>query len=234
MTTESKPTGRRRPRRPRNRSGSSERPSRPYRTERAAPAPAAKKKTFWQKILAFFSGTPEPEPAPASRSERKPSRREGGTASAEATAPASPKKERERKPRSSIRRPEAVDVTTPRLYVGNLSFDATESDLFELFNGIGLVQNVEVVSNKHTQRSKGFAFVQMQTVEEAQRAVVELHDKEYMGRKLVVSGAKADDRRPERERTEERAEEPTEASPETVSAELSSQGETPDESPVRD
>jgi RNA recognition motif-containing protein len=82
-------------------------------------------------------------------------------------------------------------VTSPRLYVGNLSFDATESDLFELFNGVGHVQNAEVVSYRHNQRSKGFAFVQMQTVEEAKRAVEELHDKEFLGRKLVVSGAKS-------------------------------------------
>ncbi len=90
----------------------------------------------------------------------------------------------------SSRKPEAVEVTTPRLYVGNLSFDATESDLSELFNGVGQVVNVEVVSHKHTQRSKGFAFVQMQTTEEAKRAVEELHDKAFMGRPLVVSGAK--------------------------------------------
>jgi RNA recognition motif-containing protein len=75
--------------------------------------------------------------------------------------------------------------------VGNLSFDATESDLFELFNGVGQVQNAEIVSYKHNQRSKGFAFVQMHTVEEAKRAVAELHDKEFLGRKLVVSGAKS-------------------------------------------
>ena len=92
-----------------------------------------------------------------------------------------------------MRKPEAVEVTSPRLYVGNLSFDATESDLSELFNGVGQVVNVEVVSHKHTQRSKGFAFVQMQTTEEAKRAVDELHDKEFMGRKLVVSGAKNTD-----------------------------------------
>lgn len=78
----------------------------------------------------------------------------------------------------------------------NLSFDATESDLFELFNGVGHVQNAEVVSYKHNQRSKGFAFVQMQTVDEAQRAVAELHDKEFLGRKLVVSGAKTSERQP--------------------------------------
>jgi RNA recognition motif-containing protein len=92
-----------------------------------------------------------------------------------------------------------VEVTSPRLYVGNLSFDAGDSDLFELFNGVGSVQNVEIVLNKHTMRSKGFAFVQMQSIDEAKRAVSELHDKEYMGRKLVVSGAKAlDERRSER------------------------------------
>jgi RNA recognition motif-containing protein len=88
-------------------------------------------------------------------------------------------------------KPEAVEVTTPRLYVGNLSFDATESDLFELFNGVGAVQNAEVVTYRHNQRSKGFAFVQMNTVDEAKRAVEELHDKEFLGRKLVVSGAKS-------------------------------------------
>ncbi len=81
-------------------------------------------------------------------------------------------------------------MTSPRLYVGNLSYDATESDLFELFNGVGNVQNAEVVSHKNTQRSKGFAFVQMQSLDEARRAVEVLHDKEFLGRKLVVSGAK--------------------------------------------
>jgi RNA recognition motif-containing protein len=94
-------------------------------------------------------------------------------------------------PSRPSRKPEAVEVTTPRLYVGNLSFDATESDLFELFNGVGAVQNAEVVTYRHNQRSKGFAFVQMLTVDEAKRAVEELHDKEFLGRKLVVSGAKS-------------------------------------------
>src|SRR5690606_29170034 len=92
--------------------------------------------------------------------------------------------------RPAIRKPELVEVTTPRVYVGNLSFDATESDLLELFSGVGKVQNVEIVTNRHTQRSKGFGFVQMTAIEEAKRAVEVLHDKEYMGRKLVVSGAK--------------------------------------------
>jgi RNA recognition motif-containing protein len=96
------------------------------------------------------------------------------------------------RPTRVVRKPETVEVTSPRLYVGNLSFEATESDLFELFNGVGHVQNAEIVTYKHNERSKGFAFVQMQSVEEAKRAVEELHDKEFLGRKLVVSGAKSD------------------------------------------
>jgi RNA recognition motif-containing protein len=108
-----------------------------------------------------------------------------------------------------MRSPEVIEVTSPRLYVGNLSFDASESDLFDLFNGVGSVQNVEIVVNRHTMRSKGFAFVQMQSIDEAKRAVSELHDKEFLGRKLVVSGAKAlEERRSERSREEAGASEP--------------------------
>ncbi len=92
------------------------------------------------------------------------------------------------------RRPQAPadpgSVTTERLYVGNLSYDAGESDLFELFNGVGDVRNAEVVVNNRTQRSKGFAFVTMGSVEEARRAVSELHGKDFMGRPLQINGAK--------------------------------------------
>ena len=89
------------------------------------------------------------------------------------------------------RRPESVEVSTPRLYVGNLSFDTTESDLTELFNGVGKVVSAEIVTHRQTERSKGFAFVQMTGVDEAKRAVEQLHDKEFMGRKLFLSGAKS-------------------------------------------
>jgi hypothetical protein len=141
--------------------------SRPQRSETKA-----QKKTFWQRVAAFFLGNDKgtTKIATAARNGTEPSR--------------------------SARKPERVEVTSPRLYVGNLSFDATESDLFELFNGVGHVQNAEVVSYRHNQRSKGFAFVQMQTVEEAKRAVQELHDKEFLGRRLVVSGAKSSEHQP--------------------------------------
>lgn len=134
----------------------------------------------------------------------------------EGVTPAKPRSEERAEPTNrserparpaGIRKPELVEVSSPRIYVGNLSFDATESDLFELFAGVGTVQNVEVVSNRHTQKSKGFAFVQMLTIDEARRAVAELHDKEYLGRKLVVSGAKAaDERRGDRQRQPEQPE----------------------------
>jgi len=125
------------------------------------------KKTFWQRVAEFFGND---------RDKKKTAGQPRNGA----------------QPARAARKPERIDVTSPRLYVGNLSFDATESDLFELFNGVGHVQNAEVVSYRHNQRSKGFAFVQMQSIEEAKRAVEELHDKEFLGRRLVVSGAKSD------------------------------------------
>ncbi|MDB6006042.1 MAG: hypothetical protein JWR15_3029 [Prosthecobacter sp.] len=106
-----------------------------------------------------------------------------------------PRPQREPRPRREA--PPAVnpgDITTDRLYVGNLSYDASESDLFELFNGVGAVKNAEVVVNSRTQRSKGFAFVTMGSVEEARRAVQELSNKDFMGRPLQLSGAKPNTR----------------------------------------
>ena len=95
------------------------------------------------------------------------------------------------------RRTEAVAVTSTKLYVGNLSFDAVENDLFELFNGVGAVRSAEIVTHKHNDRSKGFAFVTMTSVDEAQRAVTELHEKEFLGRKLLVSGARSSEGEPD-------------------------------------
>jgi RNA recognition motif-containing protein len=137
-------------------------------------------------VAAFFTGNGNAGHKPAA-----PSRNGSHQPRPQQTTPSQTPRER------PARKPEAVEVTSPRLYVGNLSFDATESDLFELFNGVGHVENAEVVSYRHNQRSKGFAFVQMQTVEEAKRAVAELHDKEFLGRKLVVSGAKTNEHQPQ-------------------------------------
>jgi RNA recognition motif-containing protein len=88
-------------------------------------------------------------------------------------------------------------VLTPRLYVGNLSYDASESDLFDHFGKVAGVRNVEVVRDKGSS-SKGFGFVEMQTLEGAQEAAKKLHDSEFMGRLLIVNGAKSMGERPER------------------------------------
>ena len=144
----------------------------------STPPPRPVKQNLWQKILAFFSGGGKPYgKASALAKNRDQSRAFNRTGNAD----------------GSSRRPETVEVSSPKLYVGNLSFDAVETDLFDLFNGVGQVQNAEIVSHKYTEKSKGFAFITMQTIAEAKRAVTELHDKEFMGRKLVVSGAKTSD-----------------------------------------
>jgi len=157
----------------RRRSGSYDSASRSGRSEerpRREQQPA-KKKGFFSGLLSLFGIGGGKSQSKSQRPQR--AERPAGTA-----------------PRQS-RKPERIEVTTPRVYVGNLSFDATESDLQELFSGVGAVQNVEIVCHRETHRSKGFGFVQLTSIEEAKRAVDELHDKEYMGRKLVVSGAKA-------------------------------------------
>jgi len=147
-----------------------------------APITTKPKPTFWQRVIAFFKGpqvaAPPTTTTATTTATTKPAERQGQNGATK---------------EKISRKPELVEVTSPKLYVGNLSFDATESDLFDLFNGVGQVRNAEVVCHKYTQRSKGFAFVQMTTLEEARRAVKELHDKEFLGRKLVVSGAKTPD-----------------------------------------
>ena len=166
----------------RSRGGSRRRGGGDRRDRQSTPAKAPVKKSFFETIAdtikGLFGGNGSPPIA------RPPVHRAD-------TARNGSRSQQPQRPERSQRKPESVEVTTPRLYVGNLSFEATESDLFELFNGVGKVQNAEVVTYKHNERSKGFAFVQMLTVEEAQRAVTELHDKDFMGRKLVVSGAKS-------------------------------------------
>lgn len=139
-----------------------------------------KKLTFWQKIVAFFGGDPSPSNKGTGRPKTTVKRVSG--ADKESDAPA---KQRTK------RTPEIIPVEGPRLYLGNLSYDATEEDLTSLFSGVGTVSEVEIISHRHTQRSKGYAFLEMTSTEEAKRAVDELHDKDFMGRKLVVSGAKS-------------------------------------------
>ena len=160
---------------------------------------APEKQTIWQKIVSIFTGSKKStngssQSQSRSRAQEYNDRNNRNDRNDRNDRPARPERnDRPERSERQSRKPEIVEVNSPKLYVGNLSFDASESDLFELFNGVGAVQNAEIVSNKYTQKSKGFAFVTLQTVDEARRAVTELHDKEFMGRKLVVSGAKTSD-----------------------------------------
>lgn len=76
-----------------------------------------------------------------------------------------------------------------RLYVGNLSYEATEAELEDLFKGFGYVKSVDVIYNPRTHKSKGYAFVEMHKLEDACKAAEVLHGQPFMGRELMVSAA---------------------------------------------
>lgn len=86
-----------------------------------------------------------------------------------------------------------------KLYVGNLAYSSTEGDLQELFETAGNVVTCELMLDKFTSRSRGFAFVEMSTPEEANKAVEMLNEKDLQGRNLRVNIAK-----PREERTPRR------------------------------
>jgi RNA recognition motif-containing protein len=78
-----------------------------------------------------------------------------------------------------------------KLYVGNLSFTTTESSLRALFEADGRrVEDVAIVMDRDTGRPRGFAFVQMATPEDSQKAIDALNGREFEGRSLTVSEAK--------------------------------------------
>jgi RNA recognition motif-containing protein len=83
------------------------------------------------------------------------------------------------------------------IYVGNLSSDVAEEDLRNLFSEYGHITNVKVIKDIFSGTSKGFGFVEMPGVSEAQKAINELNAKELKGKKIVVNEArpKTDSRR---------------------------------------
>src|SRR3954464_10960362 len=83
-----------------------------------------------------------------------------------------------------------------KIYVGNLSYNVTSSDLEQLFTAHGQVQSAEVISDRATGRSKGFGFVEMGSDEEAQAAITALNGTEHDGRNLTVNEAKPKEDRP--------------------------------------
>ncbi len=109
--------------------------------------------------------------------------------------------------RSERRRATSTPPTrNARLYVGNLSYEATESELEDLFKGFGHVRSVEIIYNPRTYKSKGYAFVEMCHLKDAQQAAEVLHCQPFMGRELMVSAASE---RPEKAEGETTPEAPT-------------------------
>jgi RNA recognition motif-containing protein len=77
-----------------------------------------------------------------------------------------------------------------KLYVGNLTYRVSSSDLEQLFSQYGSVESAEVISDRDTGRSKGFGFVEMSNDAEARAAIDALNDQEHDGRRLTVNEAR--------------------------------------------
>ncbi|MDF1859680.1 MAG: RNA-binding protein [Verrucomicrobiales bacterium] len=179
------------------------------------------KQTTGQKILSVLTfgllGKPKKKTRPKSKTAEQPKQTQRQQARAkEAANPKAPAKKRRNR----------TEVTSGRLYVGNLSYDTSENELEELFRGIGNVSSAEVVTNSRTQQSKGFAFVEMASIDEAKRAVEVLDDQDFMGRKLIVSGARSEGPR------EGEEEEGSEASDSSGKEEVTSSDDAEEEQPV--
>lgn len=155
------------------------------------------KLSLWQKVCRFFGigaePTPEPKPAPRPTGARRTGegeesgrRRSGGGEGRERSAD---------RPARAKRPVEKVEVTSGRLYVGNLDYEVTGDDLKEIFQQVGPVVKAEIVMHSRSGRSKGFAFVEMDSIETAKAAVEKLHDFEHKDRKMLVCGAKSDGQR---------------------------------------
>lgn len=159
------------------------------------PSSAPKKK---EGLISKLFGWLSPK---KSKPETKHTPRSGATTSRpdfKEREPRAERTERAERPRREDRPPKAEptpqEIVSPKLYVGNLAYEAAESDLFDLFSKVGAVKNVEVAMDRHANRSKGFGFVEMETLETAKEAAAKLNRTDFMGRQIVVSGAKVDKR----------------------------------------
>lgn len=96
-----------------------------------------------------------------------------------------------------------MNQQTQKLYVGNLNFDATENDVREAFGTFGQVEDVKIVMDRFSGRSRGFAFVRMDSAESAGKAKEALNGQPFQGKTLVIDWARTEQRdRPMGERRE--------------------------------
>lgn len=85
-----------------------------------------------------------------------------------------------------------------KLYVGGISYDATDADLKDFFSPAGNVVSASIIMDRMSGRSKGFGFVEMSSADEAQNAISMLDGKDMMGRSIKVSEARPMEDRPKR------------------------------------
>ena len=83
-----------------------------------------------------------------------------------------------------------------KLYVGGLSYSVTDEQLLELFQAHGTVESAKVITDRDTDRSRGFGFVEMGTQQEAEQAIKALNGTEHEGRSLTVNESKPRENRP--------------------------------------
>src|SRR5690348_3924357 len=84
-----------------------------------------------------------------------------------------------------------------RLFVGNLPFTTTENDLQDHFAQAGSVIAVNIMQDRATGRSRGFAFIEMSSQEDASKAITMFHQKDFQGRPLTVNEARPREERPQ-------------------------------------
>lgn len=181
-------------------------------------ATPARKPSLLQRILSFFGFKKKEKEAPKREKNQRnnaPQKVRVAKTNNNGGNPASGNKGRRRATSTPPTR-------NARLYVGNLSYEANESELEDLFNGFGNVKSVEIIYNPRTHKSKGYAFVEMRYLDDARKAAEVLHGQPFMGRELMVSAAS------ERPDTQEKAEQP-DTPEETPAAETPA--ETSEETP---
>ncbi|HEU5396772.1 MAG TPA: RNA-binding protein [Verrucomicrobiae bacterium] len=89
-------------------------------------------------------------------------------------------------------------MSQARLFVGNLSYQTGENDIQDYFAQAGAVTSVNLMLDKVTGKSRGFAFVEFATPEEAQKAIEQFHNKDFQGRAITVNVARPREERPPR------------------------------------
>jgi len=77
-----------------------------------------------------------------------------------------------------------------KIYIANISYNATEQDINDLFSEYGEVESAKIITDRVTGQSRGFGFIEMETEEDAKRAISDLNGTPFMGKELSVSEAR--------------------------------------------